>query len=102
MTRCITRPSGTCAPTVTAAFARGTALFELYPETRVLQTYFPRRGTRRAVAFEPRNVGGWDRITYERRRGAWVPTGSEIVAQLEIVVGDGASLRREGPPATGP
>lgn len=75
---------------------------EFDPDTRVLQSYVPETGPRRAVAFEPRNVGGWDRITYERRRGAWVPTGSEIVAQLEIAVGDGASLGREGPPATGP
>ncbi|WP_114578545.1 hypothetical protein [Saliphagus sp. LR7] len=76
------------------------------PDKRVLQSYVPEQGERRAVAFEPRNAGGWDRITYEFRRGAWIPTGSEIVAQLEIVTGDDVDRvldhGRRGPPRTGP
>lgn len=76
------------------------------PDERVLQSYVPSRGPRRAVAFEPRNAGGWDRITYEHRRGAWIPTGSEIVAQVEIVTGDDVKRvlerGRRGPPPTGP
>ncbi|WP_157972455.1 hypothetical protein [Saliphagus sp. LR7] len=76
------------------------------PDTRILQAYVPNRGERRAVAFEPRNAGGWDRITYEYRRGAWIPTGSEIVAQLEVATGDDVDRvldrGRRGPPRIGP
>lgn len=76
------------------------------PNARVLQTYVPERGERQAVAFEPRNAGGWNRITYEYRRGAWIPTGSDIVAQLKVLTGDDVDrvldCGRRGPPPTGP
>ncbi|WP_436344478.1 hypothetical protein [Natronorubrum sp. FCH18a] len=44
----------------------------------------PPHGRAQKVVFEPRSAGGWDRITYEHRRGRWRITGEEIVADVGL------------------
>ena len=52
----------------------------------------PPRGRPQKVVFEPRSAGGWDRITYERRRGRWRVTGEEIVADITLKTVDGVAI----------
>ncbi|MFC6765457.1 hypothetical protein [Natrinema soli] len=54
--------------------------------------YSPPRGRPQKVVFEPRSSGGWDRITYERRRGRWRITGEEIVANVALETSDGVAI----------
>ncbi|WP_121744430.1 hypothetical protein [Natronorubrum halophilum] len=54
--------------------------------------YNPPRGRPRKVVFEPRSAGGWDRITYEKRRGRWRITGEEIVADVTLETADGVAI----------
>lgn len=54
--------------------------------------YSPPHGRPQKIVFEPRSGGGWDRITYERRRGRWRITGEEIVANVALKTADGVAI----------
>jgi len=44
----------------------------------------PESGGPRRLRFEPREPGGWNRITQRREDGEWVTTGQEIVAGVQV------------------
>lgn len=44
---------------------------------------------RRRIRIERRSAGGWDRHVEEFSGGQWRPVGREIVADLDVEVGNG-------------
>ena len=44
---------------------------------------------RRRIRIERRAAGGWDRRVEEYSGGRWRPVGGEIVADLDVEVGNG-------------
>lgn len=44
----------------------------------------PESGGPRRLRFEPRQPGGWNRVTQRLEGGEWVTTGQEIVAGVQF------------------